>query len=377
MKRIIIPLFLGLLISCSDGGNKQQGPPYFIDLTRSLPESNNKLSDFVESIDYLKPDTSSGGLLSWIYGIKITDERVLLRGLNTINIYDWEGSFLTEINSIGRGPGEYSRILDFDINHGSDSVIILSGRTLHYYSVKDGSFIKELKLEEQAWSFKVLDDEHFYLGSPPIRGEPVPTHHILNRSGEQVKYSLNKFIFKSDLKVGINNEVSSYRTMNGIFYSEYLDDTVYSVSPVTGFSPYVIFDKGNLGLTIEKRNSPALEKVFQECMITSGFFESNTYLFVGLNYKNVTGLLSFNKETGDYSFNEDGVVNDLDGGLPLKYALLSNDSILISIAYPTDIVPHQIEDKYKTQNNNKFIKLKSLIGEEDNPVVVIFRILRE
>lgn len=376
MKRIIITLFLGLLISCSDDENKQQGSPYLIDLTGSIPESNIKLSDFVESIDYLKPDTSSGGLLSWIYGIKITDERVLLRGLNTINIYDWKGSFLTEINSIGRGPGEYSRILDFDIDNGTDSVIILSGRILYYYSIKDGSFLKVLELEEPAWSFKVLDDEHFYLGSPPISGEPVTTHLILNRSGEQVKCSINKFLFKSDFKVGINNEVSSYHTMNGVFYSEYLDDTIYLVSPETGFSPYVIFKKGNSGLTIEKRNSPGLEKVFQECMITSGLFETDKFLFVGFNYKSTSGLIAFNKETGDYFLNEYGIVNDLDGGLPLKYAYLSNDSILIGIAYPTDILSHKVDNMYKS-TNSKFLNIKSSISEEENPVMVIYKIRKE
>jgi len=373
MKRIIFLVILSLLVSCSDSVNKPHGPPYIIDLTRNMPESNNKLSDFVESIDYIKPDTSSGGFLSWIYGINITNEKILVRNLNTINIYNWEGNFLTGINKIGRGPGEYSHILDFDINAGTDSVIILSGRTLHYYSISDGSFLKELKLNYPAWTFKVLDDEHFYLGTPPISGEPVPTHIILNRAGEMVKYSINKFIFKSDFNIGINNEVSSYRTMNGIFYSEFLDDTLYSVSPETGFSPYVIFNKGNIGLTIEKRNSPSLEKVFQECMITSGFFETNTFLFVGLTYKNTTGIVSLNKKTGEYYYNENGIINDLDGGLPLKYALLSNDSILISTVLPTEIMSHKVDDKFKNQNN-EFMKLKSSISEEDNPVLVILKL---
>lgn len=161
--------------------------------------------------------------------------------------------------------------------------------------------------------------------------------------------------------------------MNGIFYSEYLDDTVYSVSPVTGFSPYVIFDKGNLGLTIGKRNSPALEKTFQECMITSGLFESDKFLFVGLNYKNTSGLISYNKVTGEYFINEEGILNDLDGGRPLEYAFLSNDSIMISIEYPTNILSHEIDDKYRNQNN-EFIKLKSSLTEEDNPIVILYRL---
>jgi hypothetical protein len=129
-------------------------------------------------------------------------------------------------------------------------------------------------------------------------------------------------------------------------------------------------------LTIEKRNSPGLEKVFQECMITSGLFETDKFLFVGFNYKSTSGLIAFNKETGDYFLNEYGIVNDLDGGLPLKYAYLSNDSILIGIAYPTDILSHKVDNMYKS-TNSKFLNIKSSISEEENPVMVIYKIRKE
>ena len=60
----------------------------------------------------------------------------------------------------------------------------------------------------------------------------------------------------------------------------------------------------------------------------------------------------------------------------MKYAYLSNDSILIGIAYPTDILSHKVDDMYKPPNS-KFLNIKSSISEEENPVMVIYKIRKE
>lgn len=374
MKKIslLIILLLFLLFSCKK--NTTSDLPYYVDLTGNFAKVDFKLSDIVEDIIYIRLECKDENFIKWIYDLRITSDNIFVRDINKILIYNWEGELTAMVDHRGRGPGEYERIHAFELDTASKSLIILATRSLNYYSIEDGRFIKKENLKGNAFVCRLIDNEHFYFGFPPIRGLPEPTHTVINISGDTVHKALNKFLFKSDNNVGIHNEVECYSTPNGTFYKELLDDTLYNVSVEEGFSPYAIFNTGKSGLSIEQRNSDFTEN-YVNSMLLAGFFETENYIFIGQLYMGSGSLIGYNISENKTFELKDGIENDIDGGLPLKYAIVVNDSLLISSAPVSDILKHELSDVLDVNmNNKKFLELQNTVSENDNPALIIYKL---
>ncbi len=360
-----------LFASCNNETEKK--PLYQVDLTSNKSDTAIKLSSLVEEIRYIKLETNQDNYISWIYGIRILPDKVIVRDRHKILMYSWTGKLESIVDRHGRGPGEYPSIIDFDIDPYKREVIILSSKTLFSYSIDNGNFIQKTNIPGSAFTFRVLDPDNYYFGFPPVTGLPVANNTILNRMGDTIQKSINTILFKTDVYFGFNDEINSYSTQNGVFYKEMMDDTLYHVSVEDGFKPYAVFNTGDYRLSAEKRSFITDDKV-NDLMFTGGFFETKEYIFMGvmLNEKNyLTGL---KKDDNSYYKFTSGIENDIDGGLQLKVVSVCNDSILISTATASDIISHQFKQEFLPEQNNAFLKLKSEISENDNPVLIIYKL---
>ncbi len=103
-------LALGFL-ACTKSNNKEtkdsKGIPV-IDLEAAVenPEEPLKMSDFVEEIEYIRPEYPAS-LVSTVYETLMNDKHLLLHTGNRLLCYTRDGKFLRQIGHQGQGPQEY------------------------------------------------------------------------------------------------------------------------------------------------------------------------------------------------------------------------------------------------------------------------------
>lgn len=110
-------------------------------------------------LDSSRPESLLGGVIGKIqkYGhdyFVSCDYKRLVR-------FDEAGGFLYEINRIGRGPGEYSMLSDYDVK--GDVIAILDANKINLYDCVDGSFVRSISLNFVASNIKIIDDSHFLI----------------------------------------------------------------------------------------------------------------------------------------------------------------------------------------------------------------------
>ncbi|MDR2585249.1 MAG: 6-bladed beta-propeller [Prevotellaceae bacterium] len=94
-----------------------------------------------------------------------------------------DGNFIYCLDKIGRGPGEYLSITDFDVY--KDSIYVLNLNTIITYT-QSGNFIKEYKVGIRASNFKVIDENTFLIVA--MRTEEYKLYVINEQKGVINKY---------------------------------------------------------------------------------------------------------------------------------------------------------------------------------------------
>lgn len=119
MKKLLLITFIGLFgCSCSENDSDN----VIIDIDHCVPPS-----EFFEPVfDMIPLETDSNSIISAIHKVKIYNECYYVEddNSNTIFIFNKDGSFSNKISNWGRGHGEYSDIMDYDIFE--DNIYILA-----------------------------------------------------------------------------------------------------------------------------------------------------------------------------------------------------------------------------------------------------------
>ncbi len=67
------------------------------------------MSDFVDSVSYIRLENRSDALIWEIVNVYLTDDRVVVvdRKNEKVMVYDKAGNYISKVHRKGRGPGEY------------------------------------------------------------------------------------------------------------------------------------------------------------------------------------------------------------------------------------------------------------------------------
>jgi hypothetical protein len=106
---------------------RAEGQPIKVDL-KKLPEKRTlKLSEIgVTDIQYIplaSPDCMIKSIRNMIFG----KDFFLTQYFGEINMFRYDGSFITKIGTIGRGPNEFTNAHGTDINPGTGSIYVADG----------------------------------------------------------------------------------------------------------------------------------------------------------------------------------------------------------------------------------------------------------
>jgi hypothetical protein len=113
------------------------------------PDNSEKvdISGYVDSVKYIKLQTTDDNLIGYINKVFFVDNRILVTDgkVPQILIFDTDGNFLNKIGKIGQGPGEYTGITTSLFDPTNKLIIIHNNglRKLLFFTL-DGELIKEI-----------------------------------------------------------------------------------------------------------------------------------------------------------------------------------------------------------------------------------------
>jgi len=394
-----IYFFAILLIACNT--NKQGLTDLrYIDVAGAINNSRVvNLSEIADSIEYIPLETRKESLIGIIYLDRIFFERkhiYITSNNQSIIVFNKKGEYINTIYKEGRGPQEYQRIIEIDIDHVAGNMYIQGNNQIFEYKC-NGDFVRKINFPESSKSDNIRlllfrNFSNYFIITSLIGHNSRYSAIIIDTTSniikkiecpkEELEY-LKKFTSRrpSTTDQKIFRYGNTIRIINGhnqnimSINEDLLIDTAFILN-------YGKYDAKNTKTPL-KPDSPYLWQRL-------GAFESDDYLFlmmhVGTLLKKPTIKLNaygkefnynhscsfFNKKTGKYTFLDQpipyqlGFNEDFEGGPAFWPKYVSADNYMISII-------SAFEFKFFADKNNVSQKYKDLadkLKESDNHILI-------
>ncbi len=380
-----------LLISLFSCNKWKSGKEIYVINPENFPDDQFTFSDIADDISYVPlDDTLTIGL---IYSIKITPNSIYISTQNLgILLFDKEGNFIRIIAGKGRGPGELTSGVHFAVDEKNENVYALEDDKVKVYS-REGSFINNFSTKEY-FVGRANDIEKLgpYLFFPDYGtyGEFKNKWVILDTLGNFITVKENSIHSQGFMVPG-----NIYKFQDKLFYSNCLDDTIFSISSDLKVQAAYLFAKGNFRWP--KDFVSTIESIYNTFRCGS-MFETKHFIFIEYGYRNISAILKIDKRTKDiyqgYEKHQKGIVdhtpfilNDLDGGIPYRseptnfYYYNENDrEYIINIINPFELKDRIASDDFKNSTPKYPEKKKALeqlansLDENDNPVLMLLKL---
>lgn len=148
----------------SNGGVNRQSESYVWEKGEDL-----KICDFVDSVEYIPLEETPQSYLRQIDKLVVEGSRLLVYdhiGRNQVVAFDKNGNYLYCVGRKGRGPGEYVRMCNFTVDSNYIYIINDIAPSVMFFSVLDGSFVKEKKLDFSPYDLVAFRNGDFAFSMP-------------------------------------------------------------------------------------------------------------------------------------------------------------------------------------------------------------------
>jgi len=398
MKSFIKILIISLIInSCQSANNKEKSQIRTFDL-KELPKiSDVKLSDlgFVD-IDYIPLETNEQSAIGRFDLRAVTHRFIagnsffIIKLFNDIVKFQSDGTFLTRIGTLGRGPNEFEVAHDIDLDKENQILYLVSAwqEKFNVYS-ESGEFVKTFKIPIHApMQFRIYKGNILcYLENN--QGNIENSFLVIDTLGRIIKNFPNRYPFTPNKKggIGIGRENLFYQFNNQLFKKEVYSDTVYIFENMD-FKPHLIIGVGNRLLTPEARAQFDLPYLSENYIRPIHLFEFNDYIYYEYTYRFIPGTNNLiygfigSKTTDFQAFinAEQGLINDLDGGPDILPKTIKDDKTVISWIDAIKLKNHVASEAFKNstpkypEKKIELEKLANSLKETDNPVLVLLKL---
>ena len=219
---------------------------YTFDLKKLPDKSVVKLSEIgATDVRYVPLETSPQSLIPQIRKAIFSKSYFLTLNSTDINMFRYDGSFVTKIGTIGRGPNEFTIAHDVDINPNDESINIADGFQQKFVVFnKNGKVVRTFKTPlSSAMNFKLTEEGilcyyHNHMGI--IENSFI----LIDTTGKTIKNYPNKYHWKRTVpNVAYLGENIFYRLNGELLKKEIYSDTIYSYKN-RNFEPHLIIDVG-------------------------------------------------------------------------------------------------------------------------------------
>lgn len=150
-----------LLTSCKQS-NCQQAASDVISFSVDVAR-NDSIADFISKEYQAIPlETNNSILIGNVDKILFADDKIFIldkrRNKGVVFVFNIKGFFLTKIDHIGQGSGEYPTLEDFDVNEGRIYLLSRGAKKIFVYSY-DNKYQKEVAVNEW-YDFLYVLNEH-------------------------------------------------------------------------------------------------------------------------------------------------------------------------------------------------------------------------
>lgn len=401
MTRINLIFLLGIvtIISFSSCSNNSASSDEIISIDLlDIPkeEKELKLSEFVESVEYVKLETSAESMFgpsNYIIG----KEYILVRQLynpTQLFLFDRSGIFLRKIGQEGKGPGEYISILHALFSPDEDYILVNDYQRKEFieYSIS-GQVLRTIKYEEKIdesiSSMRFLENNNLllFISRPNIK---TNNFHLIKIFDKDYNLIEEKFPINSEnlnASGWSKRGPSFYLRNNKIHFREFFYDTLY------------VEEGDNLNakyrFLIKRNPLPGYFVVIPARMIDfnyiSGFSEIGDYFIILVrdSERKKSHSLIYNKETDkkynlalqniydDNNTRKPAIFNDIDGFYHLQW--YATPEKYICKALEIFELKEYIDNEYHLEHEILFpekrqelVNLVKNSSENDNPILQIF-----
>ena len=374
MKNTILILVLCLFIgSCKDSLTVNEE----VDTITASIEQEDEISlfDFVSQVRLIPLETTDSSLVAHITKIITSKDKIFIydRIQNQIFIFNREGQFISKINRKGRGPEEYMSISDLAINPFNGCLEILDpwGKLLAFDL--NGKYLHSFRLPKDLHAYDEFiplsrDSIAFYSLSEPS------TLNIYSRTTSKIVYSG----FKSSKKLSINSPLSSfYRFRDTVYFSRYLYDDVFAITPTNiapayrWFFPGHKYDPNEVIPEYDRNNRKdyfAIQELLPYTHVNN--LETDLYRYTCLSIrsgKTYVNVLHNKKTQRNIVFHK-----TKEGVIFTPYVL--NDSIALGPIEPWRKKEEYLNEQVLDDENNQIL---NQLTEDSNPILIEYILKKE
>lgn len=357
---------------------------------KKMETSNDKLSSFVDSIEYIALETKEECLIGEGMNFDIDDTHIVVTyNLSEfVYLFDRKGHFLRTIGNMGGGPNEYAYIENVFIDPSTDCIVITSVGKALYYS-KQGEFLYSIPFPvDERRTISYFNDQFLRMvDSYVFRDSTFHVYTIYNSKGNLMQKSIASIPIplrkdperKLSYKCKEINPVYIYQNMPHV--REYLNDTIFMINGLSQFIPKYVLDLGDSKVSPDiQADIDHFEERIQEKIIIIDMFETtNSLFFQYFNKWRIHSCRYDKKENKLYKFETEGYPNDCDGGVDYKANNLRKGqrNRFVQTAFPAEDFISALEYKKKLGEkgqrsiSKKMQRLINRMNIDDNPVIMI------
>ena len=314
--------------------------------------------------------------------------------------FDHSGKFLYPIGRKGQGPGEYLRTIDIFTNTDKSTIFISDARKMLEYDFH-GTFIKSFpnpNIDNRRVTQCAYVGEDVFVGQFNNKGKYIHKYCLFDRNGDTVKCFPNYFLLDMTYFPQYTS-LNPIRTDDCIYLKDYVNDTVYNLVN-RDLRPAYIFGLGKPQENIESLASMHIYIMsmigtpdhFFYCMhIPESFprpkskkvFDVLSKEFVSWDAP-VYGIYNISANTNILLDTDNdlqrGIINDINGGLPIFPRYYAGKNVVVDIWYPEEMKEMLTDEYFEKQTikdkegHNKLKALLKNLKEDDNPVVVVAKL---
>lgn len=357
MKYVATLFILFFLMSCTSHENFIQ-----IDVEKDIKkEVVLKLSQVIDSLEYIRLETDSNCLIGDNFKIALLDDEILTFTKKKCLLFD-------------RKTGEFAREI---LHRGKDKegyMFTMAGKGMVANEEERYIFLKEWNGNLSTYFIDTRTKREIpyqSFGSIAYVNDSVLAATLLNVDGKQKNRMLlyENYVCKDSIPVNqtfelksnaislLDNEDMFYRSAGKTYYKHIMDDTVYQVTNNT-LVPSFAFYSGDKSPKIElKEHQERMYELMKEMYVVSGIMETHSFIFYEITYRQEKYDMVYDKKSGKGGRLKTGLINDLDNEMDVWPDHITAKGEYVFIVNPS-LLDESLLNKHR-------------LREDDNPMIVV------